>query len=248
MVVQRELLHAVVNRTFHRLLLEQQRCLYHLGFPGFSAEVINMLEDCINNALSNAAITNPYIQTPKLLDMIARQSVLVCACLSLRLHSRAFGGWNNENISDNAFHQSIDTNGVMGTYNVTTLRRMSSLENDRSGDWTTTSGGKRKRRRRVKSNDALTDGNYSSQSDFLQYSNSVYPNSNNLKRPRPGAAPSQMQVAYDNAFHPSQTSTGFPTITVPDLSTIAQLASMPTSDAPSLLIPSYQAMPNVRLL
>lgn len=220
-LVQRELLHAIVNRIFHKLLLQQQRLLYQIGFPGFSVEVIRMLDDAINQAVSNPSIHSPYSHVPKLLDQVAHQSVLVCSCLSLRLHSLKFDDVQspmNASINPNdMMSNDVNLNALSGT----PMRRMSSLESDRSGDWS--QNNRRKRRRRVKmvgnDIDGVSDG-YSM--DYSQY--------NPIQKQR-GSGLAKMQLAYESAsFHPvNPISSGpvFPMITVPDVSTISQLGSMP---------------------
>lgn len=138
-LVQREVLHATVNRAFHKLLIQQEECLLSIGFPGFTTEIIRKIDEALIVAQNSASAISPYHRVPNLVDAIARQSILVCALLSIVLipmmeNSLPFGSTLDSN-DENAFE-------------AVSFRRMSSVESDRSGDWNQQQEQKRRRRRR----------------------------------------------------------------------------------------------------
>lgn len=127
-LVQRELLHAIVNRILINLLLDQQRTLLAAGIPSFTPEVIRKLENALANArsMSHPGHVNAFETEPLLEALLQRQRTVVGALLSVRLSylrqanpqasSRSDGGW-----------------------------RISSVDCDISGDWSKDPGRTKRR-------------------------------------------------------------------------------------------------------
>ena len=143
-LVQRELLHAIVNKTLVSLLIEQEKVLSLLEFPKFDGKVLSLLNNCIINAQSQITSTavskpmNTFDYSIELNQSITQQSKLVCVLLSIRLT-----GLPNSNTTI----LSLD------------LKRSSSVESDRSGDWMNEDGSNtpnRRRRRRKITNDTTS--------------------------------------------------------------------------------------------
>jgi hypothetical protein len=81
--VQKALLEAVVNLTFHRILALQQRVLATLEIPGFSLDLARKLE------AASVAPFQPYpvVYEPALLAALPRQRSVVSALISNRLET-----------------------------------------------------------------------------------------------------------------------------------------------------------------
>jgi hypothetical protein len=84
--VQQELLHALINKSLFALLVEQQTQLAQLGFPRFSMQIVELLKKYIETrkATHNAAKAE---FDPALTRQVVVQRELVCALLSVRLHT-----------------------------------------------------------------------------------------------------------------------------------------------------------------
>lgn len=143
--VQRELLHAIVNKIMYSILLEQERALIQVGFPQFTSDVVAKLESCLNYSkqlISSNANQNVFDHEPQLERAILRQRVFVCALLSVRLNY----------LNNSELNRRLDVD-------IGDLKRMSSVESDISGDW---AFGDDQRDRRNKKRQATERSNASS--------------------------------------------------------------------------------------
>ena len=86
-LVQRELLHAVVNKVLTSLLMDQQRILAGLEMPTFKQDVIQKLENAVTNSksMNHHANVNPFEVDPQLQNALQRQQALVSTLLSSRM-------------------------------------------------------------------------------------------------------------------------------------------------------------------
>ena len=96
--MQREVLHAVVNKTTYALLMDQQRALVAAGFPKFSSSVVERIQQAMAALKSGVAAASASASTPAaggqpasnfdpaLLEELAAQKRIMCALLSLRVN------------------------------------------------------------------------------------------------------------------------------------------------------------------
>jgi hypothetical protein len=140
-LVQREILHATINRAFHKLLIQQEECLLSIGFPQCTADIIKKIDEASIVAQNSASAISPYHRVPNLVEAIAKQSMMVCALLSTRLIPMME---SSASMSAGSLLDSMDENA----FDATSFRRMSSVESDRSGDWNQQHDHEHKRRKR----------------------------------------------------------------------------------------------------
>lgn len=160
--VQRELLHAIVNKTMLNLLIEQERALSYIGFPRFAEDFADKLENyfsslkfqaaaSVSGAVSGTGGSNTFLSPStqgeiesQIENSLHSQQLLVCALLSFRIKSHVL-----ESHSDSFEHSSFMSKPP-------DLKRMSSVESDISGDWDRDSAAagedsnhRRRRKRRI---------------------------------------------------------------------------------------------------
>jgi hypothetical protein len=91
-VVQTELFIALINKTMYSLLIEQEKMLSEIAFPGFSRNFVLSMETALNQRKSvlqqgntNALKNMPFFDA-NMAKEIAQQRKFVCALLSIRLN------------------------------------------------------------------------------------------------------------------------------------------------------------------
>ena len=93
--VQREVLHAVVNKTIYSLLMDQQRALVAAGFPRFSTSIVERIQNtmvALKSSPSSVTATPVTGGRPVsnfdsiLLEELSVQKKFVCVLLSLRVN------------------------------------------------------------------------------------------------------------------------------------------------------------------
>ena len=92
--MQREVLHAAVNKTVYALLMDQQQALIAAEFPRFTPAVVERIQVAIaalksgETPLSNGVVVgqSANIFEPSLMEELAAQRKIVCAMLSLRVN------------------------------------------------------------------------------------------------------------------------------------------------------------------
>lgn len=85
LVVQREVLSAIINKSKLSLLVEQQKLLYSCGCPHFSLEFLSRLESYLMSPLGKVINTSLiWSNDPEIEAMVNDQRIVVCSLLSLR--------------------------------------------------------------------------------------------------------------------------------------------------------------------
>lgn len=167
-IVQREVLHAVVNKTLFRILMEQQALLASIQFPYFSDNFVKQLEFLVTNSMNNmnAAFSNIPLE---ILEVFAKQRLYVNALLSQRF------------IRNNLMYSSLNVSRIVAS------QRQSSVESDRVGMMNPiyssnniimdNSNNKKSKRRRSLQKNGISSMN---QSFVVNNNNSLFRSSNSI--------------------------------------------------------------------